>query len=64
MLVSRELNLPHGYWLPMTAAIVLRSDFAATFNFGLLRVVGTIVGLVLTTVLLHVTPSEPWTHLA
>jgi uncharacterized membrane protein YccC len=64
MLVSRKLHLPHGYWLPMTAAIVLRPDFAATFNFGLLRVVGTILGLVLTTVLLHITPAEPWTHLA
>jgi uncharacterized membrane protein YccC len=62
--ISRQLNLPHGYWLPMTAAIVLRPDFAATFNFGLLRVVGTVLGLVLTTVLLHITPSEPWTHLA
>ena len=61
--VSRLLQLPHGYWLPMTAAIVLRPDFAATFNFGLLRVVGTVLGLVLTTVLLHITPSEPWTHL-
>lgn len=64
MLVSRKLQLPHGYWLPMTAAIVLRPDFAATFNFGLLRVVGTILGLLLTTVLLHITPNEPWTHLA
>jgi len=64
MFVSRKLHLPHGYWLPMTAAIVLRPDFAATFNFGLLRVVGTILGLVLTTVLLHITPAEPWTHLA
>src|SRR6185312_4892744 len=50
--ISRLLQLPHGYWLPMTAAIVLRPDFAATFNFGLLRVLGTVLGLVLTTVLL------------
>jgi len=64
LLISRKLNMPHGYWMPMTAAIVLRPDFAATFNFGLLRVVGTLLGLVLTTVLLHITPSEPWTHLA
>jgi len=62
--VSRLLQLPHGYWLPMTAAIVLRPDFAATFNFGLLRVLGTVLGLVLTTVLLHITPDEPWAHLA
>jgi uncharacterized membrane protein YccC len=62
--LSRALQLPHGYWLPMTVAIVLRPDFAATFNFGLLRVVGTVLGLVLTTALLHVIPDEPWAHLA
>lgn len=64
LLVANLLQLPHGYWVPMTVAIVLRSDFAATFKFGLLRVLGTVVGLVLTTVLLHITPSEPWAHLA
>ncbi|MBE1159967.1 FUSC family protein [Dyella acidiphila] len=64
LLASRIWQLPHGYWLPMTAAIVLRPDFAATFNFGLLRVVGTILGLVLTTALLHITPHDAWTHLA
>lgn len=64
LLASRLWQLPHGYWLPMTAAIVLRPDFAATFNFGLLRVVGTVLGLVLTTALLHFTPDEPWAHLA
>jgi uncharacterized membrane protein YccC len=62
--ISRLLQLPHGYWLPMTAAIVLRADFAATFQFGVLRVLGTVLGLVLTTVLLHITPNEPWAHLA
>jgi uncharacterized membrane protein YccC len=64
LLVSRIWQLPHGYWLPMTAAIVLRPDFAATFNFGLLRVLGTILGLVVTTALLHITPNDAWTHLA
>ncbi len=62
--LSRLLNLPHGYWLPMTAAIVLRADFAATFNFGLLRVLGTVLGLVLTTALLYISPQQPWAHLA
>ncbi|HWU76905.1 MAG TPA: FUSC family protein [Rhodanobacter sp.] len=61
--IGRALQLPHGYWLPMTAAIVLRPDFAATFNFGLLRVLGTVLGLVLTTVLLYVTPNQPIAHL-
>jgi len=62
--LSRWLDLPHGYWVPMTAAIVLRADFAATFNFGLLRVLGTVLGLVLTTMLLSITPDQPWAHLA
>lgn len=62
--LSRWLKLPHGYWLPMTAAIVLRADFAATFNFGLLRVLGTVLGLVLTSLLLWITPAQPWAHLA
>ena len=64
LLLSRALKLPHGYWLPMTVAIVLRPDFAATFSFGLLRVVGTVLGLLLTTALLYVTPDQPWAHLA
>ncbi|HEV7121984.1 MAG TPA: FUSC family protein [Rhodanobacter sp.] len=63
MALSRLLNLPHGYWLPMTAAIVLRADFAATFSFGLLRVLGTVLGLVVTTLLLYLSPDQPWAHL-
>jgi uncharacterized membrane protein YccC len=62
--LSRYAHLPHGYWLPMTAAIVLRPDFGATLNFGLLRVVGTILGLMLTTMLLRLTPDAPWAHVA
>ena len=62
--LSRYFHLPHGYWLPMTAAIVLRPDFAATFNFGLLRVVGTILGLLLTTLVLRLTPDVAWAHIA
>ena len=61
--VSRYFHLPHGYWLPMTAAIVLRPDFAATFNFGLLRVVGTVLGLLLTTFVLRLTPDVVWAHI-
>ncbi|QWT20923.1 FUSC family protein [Bacillus sp. NP157] len=62
--VSRYFHLPHGYWLPMTAAIVLRPDFAATFNFGLLRVVGTVLGLMLTTFVLRLSPDVAWAHIA
>jgi uncharacterized membrane protein YccC len=50
---SRSFGLSHAYWIPMTTAIVLKPDFGGTFSFGLLRVVGTLLGLALTTALLH-----------
>ncbi len=51
------LGLAHGYWLPMTLAIVLRADFASTLQFGLLRAIGTLLGLVLTSALLLLAPD-------
>lgn len=51
--VSHVLPLSRGYWMPMTVAIVLKPDFGATWRYGLLRVAGTLVGLLLTTAALH-----------
>ncbi|MGH8202948.1 MAG: FUSC family protein [Steroidobacteraceae bacterium] len=62
--IGRQLALSHGYWIPMTVAIVLRADYGATFSYGLLRVAGTIAGLLLTTALLYVLPPCPWAWLA
>jgi uncharacterized membrane protein YccC len=62
--VGRLLASSHGYWIPMTVAIVLRADYGATFSYGLLRVAGTVAGLVLTTALLHFLPADPWARLA
>jgi uncharacterized membrane protein YccC len=50
---ERALEIPHGVWIPMTAAIVLKPDFGGTLRFGLLRVVGTFAGLLLTTLVVH-----------
>ena len=61
--VGRVLNLSHGYWIPMTVAIVLRADYGATLSFGLLRVAGTVMGLLLTTALLHFLPADAWPRL-
>jgi uncharacterized membrane protein YccC len=58
--IGRFLELSHGYWIPMTVAIVLRADYGATFSYGLLRVAGTIMGLMLTTAVLHFLPPGPW----
>jgi len=65
MVLSHLLPLSRGYWLPMTVAIVLRADFGATWRVGLLRVGGTLVGLLLTTAVLHAGGiSDFWTALA
>jgi uncharacterized membrane protein YccC len=61
---ERALSIPHGYWIPMTTAIVLKPDFAGTFTFGLLRVAGTMLGLVLTTALVHYAFGGDWERLA
>ncbi|EQD28382.1 membrane protein containing DUF893, YccS/YhfK, partial [mine drainage metagenome] len=62
--LGRILPLKHGYWLPMTVAIVLRADYAGTLSYGLLRMAGTVLGLVLTTALVLVLPANAWIHLA
>jgi uncharacterized membrane protein YccC len=46
-------DLQRTYWVPMTIAIVLRPDFSSTFSRGILRVAGTLAGLLLATGLFH-----------
>ncbi len=41
---GRILELPRGYWLPLTIALVLKPDFHDTFAFSLGRVAGTVLG--------------------
>jgi uncharacterized membrane protein YccC len=50
---ERALQIPHGVWIPMTAAIVLKPDFGGTLRFGVLRTAGTFAGLLITTLLAH-----------
>jgi len=53
LLLERTLQLPHGTWIPMTTAIVLKPDFGGTLNFGAGRVAGTLAGLLVGTALIH-----------
>ncbi len=50
-------KFPRNYWLTMTIAIVLRPYFTATFNRGILRIAGTMAGLLLATALFHFLPT-------
>ncbi|HUJ23755.1 MAG TPA: FUSC family protein [Bryobacteraceae bacterium] len=55
--LARGFELRRSYWLPMTVAIVLKSDFTATFTRGILRLAGTFLGLLLATGLFHLMPT-------
>jgi len=49
--IYRWGSLANGYWFPMTALIVLRSDFCQTLVRGIARTLGTLAGAALATLL-------------
>ncbi|HLY03164.1 MAG TPA: FUSC family protein [Candidatus Cybelea sp.] len=53
MVLGRHFEADRGYWIPMTAAIVLRPDFQTTFVRGFARIAGTLIGAVVATLLLR-----------
>ncbi|MCU1492384.1 MAG: hypothetical protein JWO62_148 [Acidimicrobiaceae bacterium] len=50
-IVSTHTPLQRGYWVPLTAALVLRPDFGGTLSRGFARLAGTIVGVGITGVI-------------
>lgn len=52
------LSIARGrtYWLPMTVVLVLKPEFAETLSRGLLRIAGTMAGLLIATELFHLVP--------
>ncbi len=40
----RFLHLPHGYWLPLTTAIILQPDYGSTRQRAVQRTLGTLIG--------------------
>ncbi len=44
-LISAYLPWQRGYWLPVTALIVLKPDFGATISRGVARTIGTGIGV-------------------
>ena len=49
--LAHILLLPNGYWVPMTALLVMKPDFQQTIQRGLARIAGTMVGAILATLL-------------
>ena len=60
----RLAALPRGYWLPMTALVVLKPEFQGTFAAGLARVAGTLLGAVGATLLTVALVPGPVTLIA
>ncbi|BCL78229.1 membrane protein [Ktedonobacteria bacterium brp13] len=51
---------PNGYWIPLTALLILRPDFNTTFSRGIARLIGTMLGALLTTLLVSLIAPTPF----
>jgi hypothetical protein len=58
VLAEHLLPLEHSYWIVLTAALVLRPDFGATFSRGVARIGGTLAGAVLASLIALLHPGE------
>ncbi|MFJ1707803.1 FUSC family protein [Kitasatospora sp. NPDC088346] len=58
--VARLLGVRHGYWAPMTAAMVMRPDFAQTYSRGVARLAGTVAGVALATLVVRLFDPGEW----
>jgi uncharacterized membrane protein YccC len=61
--IGEAFALQRGYWVTLTAALVLRPDFTTTFTRGMARIGGTIVGVIAATALVLVVPDTPHVYL-
>lgn len=58
--LANRADLQHGYWVALTASVVLRPDFAVTIGRGVARVVGTCFGVGIAGLFaLAIRPSDP-----
>jgi uncharacterized membrane protein YccC len=48
-LLGSALPLGHGYWAPMASVMVMRPDFTQTYERGVARFAGTLVGVAVAT---------------
>src|SRR5262249_57505825 len=60
---GRMLHPYRAYWVPMTVVLVLKPEFAVTFSRGVLRIAGTLIGLLLATALFHFLPIHTATEI-
>jgi uncharacterized membrane protein YccC len=61
--LGRAVHPYRAYWIPMTIVLVLKPEFAVTFSRGVLRIAGTLLGLLLATALFHFLPIHTATEI-
>ena len=58
--VGLQLPFGHGYWAPLTAVMVMRPDFSQTYSRGVGRIAGTVLGVLVASVVLLVAGPGTW----
>jgi uncharacterized membrane protein YccC len=59
--IARQLlPIQRPYWVLLTVAIVLKPDFGSVFTRAVQRGIGTLLGVLLGSVLLAFLPRDPW----
>ncbi len=59
-LIYRISPIPRGYWLALTALVILRPEFSTTFTRGIARVLGTLLGALFATLLVSIPDPGHW----
>jgi uncharacterized membrane protein YccC len=59
-LLTQALAIPRGYWAVVAAATVLQPSFGATFTRGAERMLGTVVGVVIATLIAVAIDPAGW----
>jgi hypothetical protein len=54
--IYRIPGLPRGYWIPLTALLVLKPEFHDTFARGIARIAGTLLGAAFATLIVRTIP--------
>ncbi|RBY82479.1 FUSC family protein [Geodermatophilus sp. TF02-6] len=63
-IARQNLPIERPYWVLLTVAIVLKPDFGSVFTRAVQRGVGTVLGVLLGSLLLSVLPRSPWVLVA
>lgn len=58
--IYRVFGLRNGYWIPMTALLVLKAQWASTLSRGIARMLGTVAGAGAALVLARLLPFPGW----